>query len=158
MAPKIHSSEDARRLARKRLPWMVFDYIDGAAGTETGAARNRAAFDALELRPRILRNVSDRSLSVPLWGKPTKAPFGISPMGMCNLSGPGADMMLARLAAREARGAGVRRQRRRGEMPNFETLVRIQHVRRVVLHAGLSLLYLFQDRQAESGDFHSGLL
>ncbi len=107
MAPKIHSSEDARRLARKRLPWMVFDYIDGAAGAETGAARNRAAFDNLELRPRILRDVSDRSLSVPLWGKSTKAPFGISPMGMCNLSGPGADMMLARLAARENVPLGV---------------------------------------------------
>ena len=107
MAPRIHSSEDARRLARKRLPWMVFDYIDGAAGAETGAARNRAAFDALELRPRILRDVSDRSLSVPLWEKPTKAPFGISPMGMCNLSGPGADMMLARLAAREKVPLGV---------------------------------------------------
>lgn len=107
MAAKIHSSEDARRLARKRLPWMVFDYIDGAAGTETGAARNRAAFDAIELRPRVLRDVSDRSLSVPLWDKPTKAPFGISPMGMCNLSGPGADMMLARLAARENVPLGV---------------------------------------------------
>jgi len=86
---------------------MVFDYIDGAAGTETGAGRNRAAFDNLELRPRILRNVSDRSLSVPLWGKPAKAPFGISPMGMCNLSGPGADMMLARLAAKEEVPLGV---------------------------------------------------
>lgn len=86
---------------------MVFDYIDGAAGTETGAARNRAAFDALELRPRILRDVSARSLSVPLWGRPAKAPFGISPMGMCNLSGPGADMMLARLAARENVPLGV---------------------------------------------------
>ncbi len=107
MAAKIHSSEDARRLARKRLPWMVFDYIDGAAGAETGAARNRAAFDNLELRPRILRDVSDRSLSVPLWDKPTNAPFGISPMGMCNLSGPGADMMLARLAARENVPLGV---------------------------------------------------
>ena len=107
MAPKIHSSADARRLARRRLPWMVFDYIDGAAGTETGAARNRAAFDAINLTPRILRDVSKRSLSVPLWGKPTKAPFGISPMGMCNLSGPGADLMLARLAAREEVPVGV---------------------------------------------------
>ena len=80
---------------------MVFDYIDGAAGQETGAARNRAAFDALTLRPRILRDVSQRSLAVPLFDKTTKAPFGISPMGMCNLSAPGADLMLARLAARE---------------------------------------------------------
>lgn len=107
MVLKIHSSEDARRLARTRLPWMVFDYIDGAAGAETGAARNRAAFDNLELRPRVLRDVSDRSLASSLWGKPTKAPFGISPMGMCNLSGPGADMMLARLAARENVPLGV---------------------------------------------------
>ena len=43
----IHSAEDARRLARRHLPWMVFDYIDGAAGAEAGAARNRAARRAL---------------------------------------------------------------------------------------------------------------
>lgn len=86
---------------------MVFDYIDGAAGQETGAARNRAAFDALELCPRILRDVSNRSLSVPVFGKVAKVPFGISPMGMCNLSRPGADMMLARLAARENVPLGV---------------------------------------------------
>lgn len=101
MAPHIHSSADARRFARRRLPRMVFDYIDGAAGQETGAIRNRAAFDELTLRPRILRDVSERSLSVPLFGQPTKAPFGITPMGLCNLSAPGADLMLARLAARE---------------------------------------------------------
>lgn len=86
---------------------MVFDYIDGAAGAETGAARGRAAFDALELRPRILRDVSNRSLASSVFGQATKAPFGISPMGMCNLSGPGADMMLARLAAREQVPLGV---------------------------------------------------
>tara|TARA_R110002072_G_scaffold3163_5_gene23613 strand:+ start:3437 stop:4567 length:1131 start_codon:yes stop_codon:yes gene_type:complete len=107
MASNIHSSADARRIARRRLPWMVFDYIDGAAGAETGAARNRAAFDALEFRPRVLRDVSVRSLSVPLFGGTAGAPFGISPMGMCNLAGPGADMMLARLAARENVPLGV---------------------------------------------------
>lgn len=107
MASNIHSSADARRIARRRLPWMVFDYIDGAAGAETGAVRNRAAFDALEFRPRVLRDVSARALSVPLFGGSAGAPFGISPMGMCNLSGPGADMMLARLAARENVPLGV---------------------------------------------------
>lgn len=107
MPLNMHSSEDARRIARRRLPWMVFDYIDGAAGQETGALRNRAAFDALTLQPRILRDVSNRDLSSSAFGKVTKAPFGISPMGMCNLSGPGADMMLARLAAREQVPLGV---------------------------------------------------
>lgn len=107
MATNIHSSADARHIAKRRLPWMVFDYIDGAAGYEVGADRNRAAFDALTLRPRILRDVSNRSLAVPLFGKTAKVPFGISPMGMCNLSAPGADMMLARLAARENVPLGV---------------------------------------------------
>ena len=95
----IHSAEDARRLARRRLPWMVFDYIDGAAGSEIGVARNRAALDAATLRPRILCDVSARSLATTLFGQPVNRPFGIAPMGMCNLSGSGADLMLARLAA-----------------------------------------------------------
>jgi L-lactate dehydrogenase (cytochrome) len=99
-AARIHSAEDARRLARRRLPWMVFDYIDGSAGAETGAARNRAALDATALRPRILRDVSERSLATSLFGEATSRPFGIAPMGMCNLAAPGADLMLARLAAR----------------------------------------------------------
>jgi (S)-mandelate dehydrogenase len=99
-AAHIYSAEDARRLARRRLPWMVFDYIDGAAGNETGAVRNRAALDAMELRPRVLRNVANRSLATSVFGASADRPFGIAPMGMCNLSTPGADLMLARLAAR----------------------------------------------------------
>lgn len=106
-ADAIHSSADARRLARKRLPWMVFDYIDGAAGGEEGARRNRAALDAMCLRPRVLRDVSQRLLSVPLFGETAGRPFGIAPMGMCNLAAPGADLMLARLAARNRVPLGV---------------------------------------------------
>ncbi len=99
-AVHIHSAEDARRLARRRLPWMVFDYIDGAAGTERGAVRNRAEIDAMTLQPRILRDVSKRSMATTLFGADVERPFGIAPMGMCNLAAPGADMMLARLAAK----------------------------------------------------------
>jgi len=106
-ASAIHSAADARRLAKRRLPWMVFDYIDGSAGAETGAARNRAALDAMTLRPRILRDVSQRSLSKSIFGTQAERPFGIAPMGMCNLSGPGADLMLARLAARHKVPHGV---------------------------------------------------
>ena len=106
-AAHIHSSEDARRLARRRLPWMVFDYIDGAAGGEAGLRRNRAELNAITLRPRILRDVSQRSLDVPLFGRTASRPFGIAPMGLCNLSGPGADLMLARLAARHKVPLGI---------------------------------------------------
>ena len=96
----IHSAEDARRIARRRLPWMVFDYIDGAAGEEHGAAMNRRALQDIRLRTRALVDVSRRDLSVALFGMTCALPFGIAPMGMCNLSGPGADLMLARLAAK----------------------------------------------------------
>ena len=106
-ARAIHGAADARRLAKRRLPWMVFDYIDGAAGEGAGETRNRAALDALTLRPRILRDVSQRSLATSVFGTPADRPFGIAPMGMCNLSAPGADLMLARLAAHHRVPHGV---------------------------------------------------
>ena len=96
----IHSCTDARALAKKRLPWMVFDYIDGAAGEGVGERLNRQKLQEIRLQPRVLNNVEHRSLAVDLFGQKTMLPFGISPMGMCNLSAPGADLMLARLAAK----------------------------------------------------------
>lgn len=95
---EIHSFDDARRLARRYLPWMVFDYIDGAAGSEFGEQLNRDTLRGIRLMPRVLNNVEQRRLGVQVFGKDTGLPFGISPMGMCNLSRPGADLMLARLA------------------------------------------------------------
>jgi len=79
---------------------MVFDYIDGAAGEGHGERLNREALRALRLQPRVLNDVEHRDLTVALFGEIASLPFGISPMGMCNLSAPGADLMLARLAAR----------------------------------------------------------
>ena len=79
---------------------MVFDYFDGAAGDETGEKLNRQAIQDIQLQPRVLNNVEQRSLKVSVFGHETDFPFGISPMGMCNLATPGADLMLARLAAR----------------------------------------------------------
>lgn len=103
----IHSYDDARRLAKKRLPWMVFDYIDGAAGSEFGEALNRAEIQKIRLQPRILNNVEHRSIKTNLFGKQTYLPFGISPMGMCNLAGPKTDYNLARLAAKHHIPVGV---------------------------------------------------
>lgn len=104
---EIHSSADARELARARLPWMVFDYIDGAAGEGHGEAVNRDALRDLRLQPRILVNVTNRDLGVKVFDHDGLRPFGISPMGMCNLSAPGADLMLARMAARHKVPVGV---------------------------------------------------
>ncbi|MEP2948179.1 MAG: alpha-hydroxy acid oxidase [Lentilitoribacter sp.] len=103
----IHSYEDARRLAKKRLPWMVFDYIDGAAGTETGEQYNRDEIQKIRLQPRILNNVVERNIKPKLFGKEVGLPFGISPMGMCNLARHDADKLLAQFAAKHQVPVGV---------------------------------------------------
>lgn len=86
---------------------MVFDYIDGAAGNGVAEARNLAALQNIELQPRVLVNVAKRELGVQVFDHAGKVPFGISPMGMCNLSGPGADVMLAEMAAKHQVPVGV---------------------------------------------------
>ncbi|WP_371224086.1 alpha-hydroxy acid oxidase [Roseovarius sp. 2305UL8-3] len=103
----IHCFDDARRIAKRRLPWMIFDYIDGAAGTGHGEALNRQVMRDLWLRPRILNNVEHRSITSRLFGAETGLPFGIAPMGMCNLTSPSADRLLAELAARHKIPVGV---------------------------------------------------
>ncbi|MFK7857204.1 MAG: alpha-hydroxy acid oxidase [Granulosicoccus sp.] len=104
---KIHAYADARQLAKRRLPWMVFDYIDGAAGEGYGEALNRKVIQGIRLQPSALINVEKRALDVTVFDHAGKRPFGVSPMGMCNLSTPGADLMLARLAARHRVPVGV---------------------------------------------------
>lgn len=100
MSLPIHCVDDARRLARRRMPRIIFDYIDGAAGQESAAALNRRRLEEQRLQPRVLVNVESRSLSMTLLGRSYDLPFGIAPMGMCNLSWPGADLLLAKAAVR----------------------------------------------------------
>lgn len=107
MMSVIHTSSDARNLAKKRLPWMVFDYIDGAAGAGYGERLNRDRIQAIRLQPRVLNNVEHRSIAVDVFGAQAGLPFGISPMGMCNLSHPFADKWLASLAATHKIPIGV---------------------------------------------------
>ena len=87
-------------MARRRLPRLMFDYIDGAAGKEIAANLNEQALDAIRLQPRVLVNVENRNLRKRFLGRERSLPFGIAPMCMCNLAWPGADKMLAKEALR----------------------------------------------------------
>ena len=93
---KIHSLEDARKLAKKRLPKMFFDFVDGASGDEKLCELNSTALDQIRLEPKVLRNVEKRNLSKEFLNIKYDLPFGFAPMGMCNLTWPGADTMLAK--------------------------------------------------------------
>jgi L-lactate dehydrogenase (cytochrome)/(S)-mandelate dehydrogenase len=101
---KIQSAvnlEDLRRMARRKLPRIAFDFIDGGADDERCLRRNREAFEAYRLVPRYLRDVSRRDQSVVLFGHTYASPIGISPTGLAGLFRPDADLMLA-AAARDA--------------------------------------------------------
>ena len=94
----VHSYEDARRRASKRLPRLSFDFIEGAAGREVGAAGNVARLDEIKLRSIILTDVSESSPETSFLGKTYAVPFGVAPMGMCALAHPKADRFIAEAA------------------------------------------------------------
>lgn len=94
------SIEDLRSIARRKLPRM-FDYIDGAAGDESTARRNRSGFERFLLRPEILVDLSTRSLATTLFGQPVAMPLVIGPTGMNGAYWPEGDLCLARAAKAE---------------------------------------------------------
>ncbi len=96
---KAHNIEGLRQAARRRLPRIVFDYIDDGVEDETGIACNRAAFERVRVVPRYLVDTNQRSKKTTLFGQNHALPFGIAPTGLGNLSWPRADFALARAAA-----------------------------------------------------------
>ncbi len=98
MAKTIFSVDDARVLARRRMPRIIFDFVDGAAGGEHAKRLNREALEQIRLQPRVLVNVDNRNLKKSFLGRLWDLPFGIAPMGMCDLAWPGADKILAAAA------------------------------------------------------------
>ncbi|MGR3365610.1 MAG: alpha-hydroxy-acid oxidizing protein [Maritimibacter harenae] len=94
-----YSVHDYRRLAKRRLPKMVFDYLEGGAEDERGLARNEQAFDDWRFRPRRLVDVSERNLKTTLWARTHDLPVYVSPTGLNGLLRPDGDRILARAAA-----------------------------------------------------------
>jgi len=97
---RAQSIADLRRMARRRLPRAVFDFFDGGAEDEVTLRRNAMAFEAIELLPRIMVDVSKRSLNVPILGTQAKLPLIIAPTGLAALGWPQADIALARAAGK----------------------------------------------------------
>jgi L-lactate dehydrogenase (cytochrome) len=77
-----HNVEDFRRLAKQRLPWPVFDYIDGAADDELTKARNTAAFADCDLVPDVLAGVEKIDTSVRIMGRKSALPLILSPTAL----------------------------------------------------------------------------
>ena len=97
---KAVNIEDLHRMARRRLPKVAFDFIEGGVEDELGIARNESAFARFCLMPRYLVDVARRDQTAKLFDRVYASPFGISPTGAAGLFRSGADLMLAESAAR----------------------------------------------------------
>jgi L-lactate dehydrogenase (cytochrome)/(S)-mandelate dehydrogenase len=89
---------DLRRLAKRRLPRLVFDYIDGGAEDEIGLMENLRAFARYKLIPRFLTDSGAIDLSTSILGRTYALPLGIGPTGIAGLFHPGGDLLLAQAA------------------------------------------------------------
>ena len=102
-----HNFHDFRRLARRRLPGPIFDYIDGAADDEVTLRRNTASFERCDLLPSVLRGVESVDLSVTVMGQKLARPVYCSPTALQRLFHPQGERAVAAAAAKYGTMFGV---------------------------------------------------
>ena len=91
---------DLRRIAKRRTPRSVFDYVDGAAEQEISLRRAREAFLRVEFRPRVLRDVSEVDASRVVVGSRSSLPLVLAPTGFTRMMHYEGERAVARAAAR----------------------------------------------------------
>jgi L-lactate dehydrogenase (cytochrome)/(S)-mandelate dehydrogenase len=90
---------DLERMAKRRLPRILFNAIQSGVEDEHGVVRNAVGFHRYQLLPRHLVDVKQRDQSTTVFDRTYAGPFGIAPTGIAELFRRGADLMLARAAA-----------------------------------------------------------
>lgn len=121
---------DFREAARRRLPRLLFDYIDGAAYGEVTLRRNVEDFASLSLRQRVMCDVSNRSMETEWFGQRQTLPVGLGPVGFSGMFARRGEVQ----AARAAKEAGV---------PFCLSTVSICGVEEVVRGVGAPIWYQF---------------
>ena len=97
------SVADYRELARRRLPNIFFEYIDGGSYAQTTLARNVEDMEALSLRQRVMRDMTELDMTVETLGQTLAMPVGLAPVGMGGMFGRRGEVA----ATRAAKAAGV---------------------------------------------------
>jgi len=95
---KVVNIEDLRRIAKRRVPKSVFDYLDGGAESELTLQENCRAFRDVTFRPRGAVSVADCDLSVSVIGHELKVPFMLAPVGYSRLMHPEGEVAAASVA------------------------------------------------------------
>ena len=97
--PQLLNIADLRARARRRLPKGFFEFIERGAEDDRAVENNRTAFDSFMLRPKVLRNVSKRSLACDVLGRPSTMPLVMAPTGAAGLMWHNGEIALAKAAA-----------------------------------------------------------
>src|SRR3954453_23082233 len=95
-----HNFHDFRRLAKRRLPGPIFDYIDGGTDDEATLRRNTASFERCDLVPNVLRGLENVDMSVTVMGQKLAMPGYCSPTAPPGLFHPAAARAVAAAAAK----------------------------------------------------------
>ena len=96
----VSSASDYREAARRRLPRFLFDYIDGGANAEQTMKANIADLNQVNLRQRVLKNVSDLSLATEWFGQASALPVIIGPVGLTGMLARRGEVQAAKAAAK----------------------------------------------------------
>lgn len=90
--------DDLRKISRRRLPRLVYEYLEGGSEDHVTLAANRDVFETIKFAPRALVDVSHRTQKVTVFGRVYECPIGIAPMGAAGLFWRDGDIALARAA------------------------------------------------------------
>jgi L-lactate dehydrogenase (cytochrome) len=96
---KPASIQDYRELARRRLPPMFFEYIDGGSYAEVTLRRNLEDFESIALRQRVMRDMSQIDLGIESLGQKWSMPVGLAPVGMAGMYARRGEVQASRAAA-----------------------------------------------------------
>jgi L-lactate dehydrogenase (cytochrome) len=132
----ITNIEDLRRIARRKLPRVIYDYVERGSYDELTLKANRDDLDAIRLRQRVLIDVSKVSLATSMLGEPVSMPLAIAPTGLAGLVHGDGEM----LAARAAEAAGIK------FCLSTMSICSIEDVHSAVKQPFWFQLYMFRDR------------
>jgi len=99
----VANIEDLREIAKRRVPRTFFEYVEAGSYDELTLRANRAALDAMELRQRVMTDVSSRIKATSIVGEPVSLPIVLAPAGLTGALYPNGEIC----AARAAQACGV---------------------------------------------------
>ena len=94
-----HNIADLREMARRKLPRPIWEYLERGTEDDITPRNNRATFEQIEFKPRVMVDVSKRDQSTVLFGQPLKMPIAVGPTGFASLCTYQGEVHLARAAA-----------------------------------------------------------